>query len=557
MAPAHAGRKQTASRSTSPGVKAGASYINGYRKTIAGQVLAYHSSHPDADSALLVRANKEAPSITWETDPLPAAVEGDFYRLVWLAGLEREGWPGKESHKFDLYINGDRWFTFQNLKDAHAWKWQVPGKLGAELSFEAVMADRAGDLFGYMYLKLPRSAAKPGAPLTLQVQGENAGSLDWYMTLQYPFRFTPAVRAEPALMKDGDRMKQLLRLSCDNLQEGRSIEVSAAGMAPIRQPLAVGANILYLPIPALETQSEIPVVFSINGEAAGRTSLTVPLVKWREVYLLCYSHNDIGYTDIQPVIEKKQRENLDEALRLIRQTRDYPYEARFKWNMEVMWPLEGYLAQASEQKRREVIQAVREGSLGLNALYANVLTGLASAAEMSHFTEYAERFRRGACPAGHHRAGLGHPRLHLGHCAGAGAERRQVFRQRAQFRRPDRPHAAGVGRQAILLGLAVGRGEGADVGGGGELCQLPRRRPDPARRREGAEAHEEAERQRLTPTRCCSSPTRSAATTGRRTRTSRTLCANGTSVMPRRGSSSGRTRRCSRNSKGATARACR
>jgi hypothetical protein len=116
------------------------------------------------------------------------------------------------------------------------------------------------------------------------------------------------------------------------------------------------------------------------------------MVKWREVYLLCYSHNDIGYTDIQPVIEKKQRDNLDEALRLISRTRNYPYEARFKWNMEVMWPLEGYLAQASEPKRREVIQAVREGSLGLNALYANVLTGLAGAAEMSHFTEYAERF---------------------------------------------------------------------------------------------------------------------------------------------------------------------
>jgi alpha-mannosidase len=374
------------------GGQAGSTFINGYRRTLAGQVLAYHSSHPDADSALLVRANTEASSITWETDPLPALVEGDYYWLVWLAGLEREGWPGKESHKFDLYINGDRWFTFQNLKDAHAWKWQVPGRLGAELSFAAAMADRAGDLFGTMYLKLPRSAVKPGAPLTLRVQGENAGSLDWYMTLQYPFRFTPAVRAEPALLRDGDRLQQLLRLSCDNLQEGRSIEVSAAGMAPIRQPLDVGANILYLPIPALETQSEIPVVFSVNGEAAGRTSLTVPLVKWREVYLLCYSHNDIGYTDIQPVIERKQRENLDEALRLISQTRNYPYEARFKWNMEVMWPLEGYLAQASEQKRREVIEAVREGSLGLNALYANVLTGLANAAEMSHFTEYAERF---------------------------------------------------------------------------------------------------------------------------------------------------------------------
>jgi len=370
----------------------GASYINGFRKAVAGQVLAYHSSHPDAGTALLVRANKEAPAVTWETDPLPAAVQGDYYRLVWLAGLEREGWPGKESHRFDFYINGERWFTFLNLKNAQAWKWQVPGRLGSELSFEAAMADRAGDLFGCMYLKLPRSVFKPGAPLTLRVEGEDAGSLDWYMTLQYSFRFTPEVRAEPALMKAGELRNRLLRLSCDNLQEGRSIEVRAAGMQPVRQPLAVGANIIYLQIPELPSQSEIPVVYSIDGELAGRTAVTVPMVKWREIHLLCYSHNDIGYTDLQPAIEKKQQANLDEALRLIRQTRDYPYEARFKWNLEVMWPLEGWLAQASEEKRREAVQAVREGSLGLNALYANVLTGLAGAAEMSHFTEYAGRF---------------------------------------------------------------------------------------------------------------------------------------------------------------------
>jgi alpha-mannosidase len=370
----------------------GTTYLNGYRRTLSGQVLAYHSSHPDADSALLVRANKEVPSISWETDPLPVTAADDYYRLVWLAGLECAGWPGKESHQFDLYVNGNRWFTFRNLKDENARKWRLTGELGAELSFEATVVDRAGDLFGYMFLKVPKSAVTAGTPLTLRVQGEGADSLDWYMTLQYAFQFTPTVRPEPALLRDGTMFRQLLRLSFDNLREGRAIEVRAAGMETIRRPLVVGANILYLPIPELVSQSEIPIVFSADGALAGRTSLTVPTVRRREIYLLSYSHNDIGYTDIQPVIEKKQWANLEQALQIIRQTRDYPYEARYRWNLEVMWPLEGYLAQASEQKRQEVIQALRDGSIGLNALYANVLTGLANAAEMDHFTEYAERF---------------------------------------------------------------------------------------------------------------------------------------------------------------------
>jgi hypothetical protein len=115
-------------------------------------------------------------------------------------------------------------------------------------------------------------------------------------------------------------------------------------------------------------------------------------VKSRDIYILSYSHNDIGYTDLQPNIEKKQMMNLELALDLIQKTKDYPLDARFKWNVEVLWAFDGYLRQASEVKRQEVIEAVRSGSLGLNALYANFLTGLASATEMNHFTEYARNF---------------------------------------------------------------------------------------------------------------------------------------------------------------------
>ena len=60
--------------------------------------------------------------------------------------------------------------------------------------------------------------------------------------------------------------------------------------------------------------------------------------------------------------------------------------------MEVLWAFDSYFKQASEAKRQEIIDAVRSGSLGLNGLYANFLTGLASATEMSHFTEFARDF---------------------------------------------------------------------------------------------------------------------------------------------------------------------
>jgi len=367
-------------------------FLNGYRRSLSGQVMAYRSPHPDAETALLVRARREAHLISWETDTLPEMSTGDSYRLIWLAGLEKNGFGNpQEVHTFDLLINGERWFTFKNLKDSTAGKWTIPGKDGAELSFEATIVDRVGDLFGTMTLKVPKKDFRPGLPLVLQVAGEDAGSADWYMAFQYSFGFTPRLIDEPVVLRDGGSWAKLLRLSLDNLKAGRELEIAAPNREAIKKPLAIGANVFFFPVDMVSQKQEIPVLFMIGDSLVSRSSVKVKPVVRREVYLLSYSHNDIGYTDLQPNIERKQWRNLDEALRLIKQTRDYPPDARYKWNMEVLWSLESYLRQASEEKRKEVIEAVRSGSIGLNALYANVLTGLATEVEMSHFTDYARQ----------------------------------------------------------------------------------------------------------------------------------------------------------------------
>jgi len=370
-------------------------FLNGYRAAVSGQTITYHSSHPDAEVALIARARREVSTIAWETDSLSASPQSEFYRLVWLAGLERFGWGNtKVSHKFDLLINGQRWFTFENRKDSTAQKWAVAGKNGAALSFEALTVDKFGDLFGLMFLKVSKKDFRPDRPLVLQVVGEEAESLEWYMAFQHHFDFTPRLRAEPALMRKANQVTQTLRLSLDNLQNDRTIDIASPNQTPIRQPLNIGANIFMLPIPVVEMEKEIPLVFKINNKLVRREIVKIRPVTRRDIYLLSYTHNDIGYTDLQPNVERKQWSHLEEALRLMQATRDYPPEARYKWNIEILWPLESYLQQAAPPKRQEVIAAVRNGNLGLNALYVNPLTGLANAVEMSHFTEYARRLSR-------------------------------------------------------------------------------------------------------------------------------------------------------------------
>ena len=368
-------------------------YLNGYRKSIHGQTMSYRSSHPDAEVALLVRARKDAHSASWETDTIPDAFLGDQYRLIWLAGMEKDGFQNpKEVHSFDLMVNGTKWLTFRNLKDSTAKKWKVLAQNGAELSFEATVVDRAGDLFGYMILTIPKRLVLPGKPLMLQVVGEDSESGDWYMTFQYSFSFQPRVRLEPGILRSRTGESQMIRLSLDNLRRGRAIQIFVENKQITSTVLSVGANVFYIPITVVKEPREIPIFFTVNDVRISRRLVPVRPVTKRDIYILSYSHNDIGYTDLQSNIEKKQMKNLETALDLIQKTKDYPLDARFKWNMEVLWALDGYLKQAPDMKRQEVIDAVRSGSLGLNSLYANFLTGLAGATEMSHFTEYARNF---------------------------------------------------------------------------------------------------------------------------------------------------------------------
>ena len=73
-------------------------YVSGYHSSVDGETIHYHSPDPDADSALLVRGQDVAPSISWETDPVPD-LHSDFTQFIWLAGIESAGFIGEVAIK--------------------------------------------------------------------------------------------------------------------------------------------------------------------------------------------------------------------------------------------------------------------------------------------------------------------------------------------------------------------------------------------------------------------------------------------------------------------------
>jgi hypothetical protein len=150
-----------------------------------------------------------------------------------------------------------------------------------------------------------------------------------------------------------------------------------------------GARSFEVKLPAVETETALPV--AIRADRRTLVSRTFVLKPQRKltVYILPHSHTDIGYTEIQTRIERKQVENLLQGIAYARKTADYPGGARFVWNVEVLWAADLYLHRLSEAQRVSFLDAVQKGQVALSGMYLNELTGLCRPEELLSLFRYS------------------------------------------------------------------------------------------------------------------------------------------------------------------------
>ena len=165
-------------------------------------------------------------------------------------------------------------------------------------------------------------------------------------------------------------------------------------LEPIPMHLEFGAQSAHLVMPAVDTEKTVSVEVVYRGKMVQKNDLTlVPVRRW-EMHFLPHSHVDIGYTHVQTEVEQKQWGYIRQALQIARNTADYPPEARFKWNCEVLWAVDSFLKQASDEEKQELIQAVRDGTIHLDGLYGNELTALCRPEELMRLVGAAVRISR-------------------------------------------------------------------------------------------------------------------------------------------------------------------
>ena len=211
---------------------------------------------------------------------------------------------------------------------------------------------------------------------------------------QLPAARIGKVECTPLLVEDGGALCQIVRVPIRCFCDPTEAVVRITGAEPVSVALTKGRHVVEVHLPAVEAETSATLTVQMAGEVLAERELVLkPARKW-VIYMLHHTHLDIGYTHVQTEVEAIQWRHLEQAIELARATATYPPGAQYKWLPEGLWAVDSYLRQAPMAKRREFIDAVRRGWIGLDALYGNELTALCRPEELFELTYFARELSK-------------------------------------------------------------------------------------------------------------------------------------------------------------------
>ncbi len=190
--------------------------------------------------------------------------------------------------------------------------------------------------------------------------------------------------------KDGIRRTLDVTVGLTAPPSALTLQVEAGGKkfdVPVGELPLLGSVSREVGLPDSTEPLEVKVTAVVGKKSKSTTVTLGPQRKWR-IFVAASAHTDIGYTDLQPKCRQRHDENLDLAAELVDRFAD------FKWNCEVAWQAENYLADREGEPLERFFRLARERRIGVQALYCNILTGLCSHEELCRLTYFAHRLHR-------------------------------------------------------------------------------------------------------------------------------------------------------------------
>ena len=210
-----------------------------------------------------------------------------------------------------------------------------------------------------------------------------------------PQRDTVSIQAVQAVLRTEPRRMQPVLVTINHVYaEPLDVTLKIADLEPMATTIRFGSQTISLQVPAVDQPQSLSVAVMRAGKLLLQQACDLAPVRHWQLHFLPHSHVDIGFTHVQTDVEQKQWGYLREALEIARRTADYPPEARFKWNSEVLWAVDGFSKQASDEEKQAFMQAVRDGVMHLDGLYGNELTALCRPEELMRLVDCARRIAR-------------------------------------------------------------------------------------------------------------------------------------------------------------------
>ena len=173
-----------------------------------------------------------------------------------------------------------------------------------------------------------------------------------------------------------------------------SFEGTSREAGPVRFERQGSALVAQVLVPEVHSPQRCGfTVRADNGAVVCRGQLDLrPQRKW-SVSLVHHTHLDVGYTDRQDMVTANHLQYLDSVLDLVERTSGWDDDARFRWNVEVNWPLERWFASRGARDRRRMIDAANAGHVGISAMSLNMHTEACAIEELYEMVRYDVELR--------------------------------------------------------------------------------------------------------------------------------------------------------------------
>ncbi len=113
---------------------------------------------------------------------------------------------------------------------------------------------------------------------------------------------------------------------------------------------------------------------------------------WR-IYLVPFSHTDVGYTAPVDVVLQNHLAYLDTAVAWVGRTRSNPANEQFRWTIEIPWVLDAYIRQRSAAQVEELMTCVRSGEIEIGGMYFGLQTDLCGNEELVRSLMFSQELR--------------------------------------------------------------------------------------------------------------------------------------------------------------------